>query len=278
MILLPILTAALLQGAPSQLPPQNETSEATAEGIEILRRLLAESLDQAFDEKDENGEEAKGKAGDPDAVQIYSRRKFHGLVTGLWAGDQTVQNSRGFHVADVGVVFAMDLSLPVVSREREKEREEPRSGATDDEWEEKRREVRGQVTRDEGRWMKMHLGGQSRDHEIDPEAIERVTRTVTQTLARHAARIEGLSPQDTITVALHLSGRNHAFWTTSESEPGEEDTGGEALFETAQSYVLAAGVDTPEQHMVLRIRLADLTGQRDGGPSRLAERVKVNRY
>lgn len=265
-----LLSAAPLQGRTSPPAVDASTSTATAEGVEILRRVLIETLDKAFEEKRPS-----------ESVRLERGLRVDGLVTTLWADGQTVQHARAFHLPDVGLFLALDLSLPVVK----KEQAEPGSDQPEnDEWERARREVRGSLAPNGMRLRMLKVGGEGLG-EIDPKAIDQVTDVVLGALARHVARIEGLGSNETVTVALRLSGKDRSWlheW--SEDEPHtlrlRADEEGEA--EQAQSmafsaFVMATGHEVREQNLVLQIRLADLTAP-DRATPELRRVARINRY
>src|SRR5262245_27322325 len=105
MLLTTLLAVAALHIVPQPVSLPQNTSEATAEGTEILRRILVESLNDAFAKK--------RKDGDPDDKVTLRRQGFqvHDSVTELWFGDQTVQHARAFHMPDAGLFFALDAAL-----------------------------------------------------------------------------------------------------------------------------------------------------------------------
>jgi hypothetical protein len=272
-----LLVATLHGGRTAVLATPSETSQATAEGLEILRRILGEAIDGAFPEKAEDG----------DGTKIGARHTFQlGIVTSLMTGHRAVQHSRAFHLPGVGLFFALDAALPVVA---EKEApEQPAEGlARDDAWERTRREVRGEFLGD-GRRMKraFHVVSAERS-EIDPAAIERLIDVVLGTLARHAGRVEGLAPGETVTVALRLSGTQGAWLSDFASadstlgftldESGKpEDGPEEGLF---SAYFLASGIEAREQNLVLQVALADLAGfTEESGTGKLRQRARVNLY
>jgi hypothetical protein len=267
-----LLASAALQGG--SLPVQRTTSETTAEGVEVLRLILAESLDKAFRDEREG------------TTQVHEYRRMEGLVTTLWAGDQTVQHSRAFHLPDVGIFFSLDAALPVVEKKEVKEEPAPVEKPKDDEWEEMRRKVRGD-TRDFPGSVARQRSLRVKQSEIDPRAIEQVTDLVLKTVARHATRVEGLAPQETITVALRLSGRGHGFWATSLPDgttDGEDpavawaDEEAKGEFPGLFAFTLAGGASAREQNLVIRVALSDLAGYADGGLERLRQRALINRY
>ena len=111
-------------------------------------------------------------------------------------------------------------------------------------------------------------------------------------MSRHAARVEGLAPQETITIALRLSGKSRTWLhdggegtigrllgepemkerLTAEAEPATPSGPG------TYAFMLSAGSEVREQNLVLRIALADLTSASDGNIERLRQRALINRY
>jgi hypothetical protein len=282
MLLTSLLAAALLAPVPLQagagLATTPQTTPATAEGIEILRRVLADALDGAF--QGERGQE-RVLFNSPGAPGV------EGLVTTLWAGQQTVQHARAFHLPGAGLFFALDVSLPVVKKAAEEPGTDP---PQDDEWERVRREVRGSGSG-------FRLGGRLQMTsrvvgEIDPKAIEQATDLVLRTLARHVGRIEGLGAHESVTVALRLSGRDrswlhewsqddpHAFEPqTFEVEPdGARGEGAPAQTRAFSAYVLATGQEVRDQNLVLQVTLADLARAASATPEELRRAARINRY
>jgi hypothetical protein len=282
MIFTTLLAAASLCGSPAQVQARPSTSENTAEGAEILRRILVDALDDALSPKEKADAKDRGES-----TRIQQLHGF-GVVTKLWSDGETVQHSRVFHLPDVGLFFALDAALPVVSKEREEREPDKASKSKDDEWERARSELRGNyVGGQDGLFLKRY--GEAKETEIDPKAIELVIEQVLKTLARHAARIEGMTQRETFTVALRLSGRSRTLWSKSgsdgyEFEEGEGETHvwsseeeGEIPSRTL-SFVLAGGGSAREQNLVIRISLADLAGYAEGGPESLRQRAQINRY
>ena len=277
MILAALLALTALQRTPAPNPPQAGTAENTSESIEIFRRILADQIDEAFQKPDPDKAEKKKRVG------VSSLFQRDGMVTTLWAGNQTVSNSRGFHAPGLGALFVLDVSLPVVTQETPSK---PRGSepARDDEWESVRKQVRS------GSEGGFHFGGvmaDNRNVEIDPQAIDKATEAVLRTIARHASRLEGLSPQDSITVAMHVSGRNNVFWTDPDSQelhglgtPPEPEEEGDEQGEMSRVYsmVLAGGAEATEQHLVIRTTVGELQGLGEGDYQRLLQRAQINRY
>ena len=86
MILTTLLAAAALCGGPTTvLAPQNTTQE-TAEGVEILRRILVESLDKAF--ASETKEDHNLKENHP----LYGRSQGRGFPARIARDTAAVQS------------------------------------------------------------------------------------------------------------------------------------------------------------------------------------------
>jgi hypothetical protein len=292
MLLTTLLSLALLHNNPPVTAPVGTTTPETAEGVEILRRILVEALDKEFLEKGQHEQSIVGPDG----------RSLRGIATTLWLSGDTVQNSRAFHMPEVGLFLSLDASLPVVEKKAPKDPGKGQ-GNTGDEWERFRRAVRGDSSTDGP--FRFRIAEVSPEGEIDPQAIERVTDLVLRTLARHASRIEGLAAGETITVGLRLSGRSqswlHDFRTdengaftfglrgalredlgdtnedraNKDEEKGSEDVARHGLF---SAYVLGAGDGVRSQNLVIRIALADLVSQPEASADRLRQRAAINRY
>lgn len=279
-----LAAASLLASDPARLAPPppsaGETSGATAEGTEILRRLLAGALDDTFQEKKK-----------PDAITMRQTERLHGIVTTLWASDQTVDHSRGFHLPDVGLFFSIDANLPVVEKElATAQKGDPEADPKDDEWERARREVRGDGTATR---FRVQLPRPTTETQIDPAAIERTIDTVLGTLARHAGRVEGLTASETITVALRLNGRDSGMWQNLGDGPlarlhviGEDDPESglpaeegdeDGKFNVFSRYVIAGTQPARSQNLVIRVSLSGLSGP-DNSVERLRQRAQINLY
>jgi len=290
MILTTLLAAAALCGSPTPVLASQNTTKETAEGIEILRRILVESLDKAF------ASETK-----EDHLLHNDRSQRFGLVTTLWASADTVEHARAFHMPEVGLFFAFDLSLPIVATEEKPAAPGAAPAAPGDEWERIRREMQGDLPDGVRAFTFQRLRvGTTAAAEIDPKAIEKVIDLALQTVARHANRIEGLSANDTATLTLRLSGKSRTLFEDfgpeeDGVEDGVEDTGeavkgfrqgfpakpigegGEALPTGAYSIMLSTGHEVREQHLVIRVPLADLTALAES-PARLRQRAQINLY
>jgi hypothetical protein len=277
MILTTLLAATTLFGGPTPVQTAPRTSEDTAEGAEILRRILVDALDDTF------GRKEKEDGGSTTKIRTLER---FGVVTTLWAGRETVQHSRVFHMPDVGLFFSIDAALPVVSKEDDKGAADKDKGAKikDDEWERARRAVRNGG---DGNVFTFR-NSPTKEWDIDPRAIDQVVDQVLRTVARHAARVEGLTPRETITVALRLSGRGHGFWSGNGWTDGDGDREGErgahvdddeeGLAAEGYNYVLAGGTSAREQNLVIRVALSDLTSYSEGNIETLRQRAQINRY
>lgn len=275
MILLTFVAAAALQAAPQSDAQPSETTPATVEGMEILRRLVVDGLDRLFEPKEQQ------RVDEPMTLRRNGLDTGN-FVTTLWANESTVQHSRAFHVPEVGLFLTLDAALPVIEREPDPREDEEPDGATDDEWERARRELRGDLNV-AGGFYHLRVNEPGKAFEIDPQAIDKLVDGVLQTVARHGTRVEGLGQHDTITVCVRLTGRSRAWLhdVAGEEEPkdlpkqkdGDEE---QTYTRSFSAYVLAAPQDVKAQNLTLRIAVADLAGQ----PTleRLRQRARVNRY
>jgi hypothetical protein len=277
MLLTPLLLVAALHAQPTAVLVQAQTSSDTAEGLEILRRILVDSLEKTF--QPEQQEQRVTMNG-----ETYSR----GLVTLLWAGGHTVEHSRVFHLPDVGLFFALDASLPMVAKKSEPKPDATGDAPRDDEWEKYRREVRGggETGLPPGTY-RLNLRSEGAEMEIDPGAVDKLLDTALQTLARHATRIEGLGAQETLTLAVRITGNHGAgrFWGTSLLEELEGQTESDAEGHLATGTVALPRISTivtdgeaQTQNLVLQIRIGDLASYTSGGTVELRKRARINRY
>ncbi len=270
MILTSLLFAAAQGTTPAAAPPRQETSPATAEGIEILRRLLVQAVNR--------------EPSEPRRLSKSGRfADRYGLVTQLWLGD-TVSHSRGFHVPGLGAFFALDVQVPVVEAETGAESGgDAPSKEQDDEWEKTRREVqRGHDSSGSAFQLLVPGDRAKRRVEFDGKEIDRLVEEIVKTLSRHAARVEGLSSQDWITVALHLSADHDptvwsGFRTFSQDSWTDVEKSDEDEPETAVAYAVSQlDLEVAQQELVIRVQVGDLGESTDGGLPR--GRVKINRY
>ena len=108
-------------------------------------------------------------------LKVGLKRGSGGPVTSLLTSGQTVTHSRAFHVPGRGVLVFMDLTLPTVARKAaEPERKDP-GAPSDDEWEEKRRRVRGGS--EDVVFLHDKLLKTEEESEIDEKAIESMLPT-----------------------------------------------------------------------------------------------------
>jgi len=273
MLLSSLFLVAALHAQPTPVLLPQQTSADTAEGLEILRRILVDSLEKAF-ETDEP-KDVHTTFGAPLGTGHF---EGEGLISLLYAGQQTVEFSRVFHLPGAGVFFALDASLPMIEA---KEEPQPAGDAPrDDEWERYRREVRGgggggELPGGVQVWRKRRM-------ELDPTSIDKLIDTALLALARHTARVPGLEAEEKITLAVRLGGSLQSMWSTTaplaaEAE-GEPDVSVQGKSRQLFSYSLATTGDTPTRNLVLEIRVGDLQAGVNGPASELRRRARINRY
>lgn len=274
MSLTPLLLVAALHAQPTPVLVQAQnTTTQTSEGLEILRRILVDSLEKTFQSEKK---EQRISSSDGDA-------RTRGLVTLLWAGGQTIEHSRVFHLPEAGVFFALDAALPMVEKQGEPAREPGGDAPRDDEWEKYRREVRDGAPAVTGKLY--HLGdAEVREMEIDPTAVDKLIDSALQTLARHASRIEGLGAQETITLAVKLSGSYGGHFWGSFMDEGElravapEGQPEEGFVALPRMSTIVARSGSSSQNLVLQVRVSDLSSLASGGTLELRRRARINRY
>lgn len=270
MLLTSLFLVAALHAQPTPVLLPQQTSADTAEGLEILRRILVDSLEKAFETAEPK--DVQARFGAPLGTGHF---EGEGLISLLYAGQQTVQLSRVFHLPGAGVFFALDASLPMVEA---KEEPQPAGDAPrDDEWERYRREVRG------GGGEELPGGIQvwrKRRMELDPTAIDKLIDTALQALARHTARVPGLDAQEKVTLAVRLGGSMHGLWSSSAPLEGEGEPEVAVRGEAPQlfSYALTTTSDAPSRSLVLEIRVGDLQAGLNGPAGELRRRARINRY
>lgn len=288
-------------------PPPQETSEATAEDVEVMRRLLVRSMGEAL-----GTTSAPPAAG---AVWSYSARWEHdprfledadrddllaftraaGRYTNSAAAAGRVEHSRGFHVPGSGVIYALDLVVPTrrVPTEAEGEQqEEKENGRSEDLWDATEREVRGQAPPQEdseGAALRAYSRavllseawnqGRKFRTELDPVTLDAVVDAVLATLASHGSRMEGLGDDETITVAIHVT----AGGTVNKTMLGfssPEDDPGESVYSGWSTALAASGDSKLTTRIVVQLRRSDLVSFAEGAPNaaQAKERARINRY
>ena len=282
MLLTPLLLVAALHAQPPAVPLPQQTSSDTAEGLEILRRILVDSLEKTFQaEKKEHRVTMNGGQAE-------------GIVQLLMTGHQTVENSRIFHLPGAGVFFSLDAALPMIAKTTATKDEPAGDAPRDDEWEKYRREVRGGGDASLPGGTYVLRSREAIEMEIDPTAVDKLIDSALQALARHTARIEGLGTQETITLAVKISGgygglTGH-FWganlledgyrfDTAIEDPEEAPKPGEfGLAALPRVSTVFARSSSSSQNLVLQIRIGDLASYTSGGTVELRKRARINRY
>lgn len=283
MLFTPLVLVAALHSQPAAVQLPQQTSTDTAEGLEILRRILVDSLEKTF------------QAERKEQRVTMNGGQAEGIVQLLVTGHQTVENSRVFHLPDAGVFFSLDAALPMVAKKTAAKDEPAGDAPRDDEWEKYRREVRGGGDADlpSGGYI-FRMRGDATEMEIDPAAVDKLIDASLQSLARHTGRIEGLGTQETITLAVKISGGfggfNGHFWgtnllddaysfdTTSEDPKKEPEPSAPGLAPLPLLSTVFARSDSASQNVVLQIRVGDLAAYTNGGTAELRKRARINRY
>lgn len=198
--------------APAPVLAAFDEEGSTAEDVEVLRRLLVKGLMPQAD------------SGVLDLLKdAQTRGTYERFVTthegviqdlGLYAQGPSVQHSRGFHAPGAGLFYCIELSVPAAARTVD-----PSTNgkpAEPDEWESTQREVRYRQQGSPTNVGLLTLGSvfqRTTTWVLDPAAIDKAVEQVLGTLAEHGARVRGLAPSDSITVALHVSAKGWADQT-----------------------------------------------------------------
>lgn len=273
---------------PLSAEEQEGTADETVEGIEILRRLLVEEVEETAVDADRlkrkrtgQVKSGRGSGGFTLAPEVYV--STDNLATTFWGSSRVVKHSRGFHLPGSGAYITLDVELPVSEVEPPAEDEDP-VAQVDDEWERMKRNVR---TGADGRTSSSGVGlyGRLREaHEsewtIDPPSIDAVRDAVLRTLARHAPRVQGLGSADSVTVLVHLHGADGAPWYVYSSDD-EEDPDSNGRVSVLSTWASAVGARrAADQHMVLQVGVSELQRlEPNGGDvSALVQRARINLY
>ena len=219
-----LLATSWLPAAPTAFPAfleDDDAAQAIAEDVEILRRLLVRALDGRGESVSATLDPAHARPVTPWGTVLRAETGLSAelgfrAATGWKRGASHVERSRGFHVPRTGVVYAIDVSVPV---ERvaagETEPESPQEAARD-EWEAMEEAVRRGDDEGAGGALEIVTSIVSGTNvtidvpqalRLDEGAITDCIDAVLATLAEHGARVEGLGPAESITVCLHVQGR-----------------------------------------------------------------------
>ena len=198
LLILPLLVFA----SPSaRVAGDDEIREADSiEDVEIMRRILVQEV----------AGELRGQEADvlPLLFDSGADASFLGTSLGLsLVSSEPVSQSRGFYLPGSGVILTLEVTAPV--RPVEPGSDEAAPG--DDPWTRMERQVRGQEAptsnpgRRPGTFMSAVREVNTKRWVIDAEVVDRIEDVLLDTLARHGARIEGLDPGETVTVAVRVS-------------------------------------------------------------------------
>ena len=269
------------EGAAIYLSAAQRDDSATAEDVEILRRLLVEAINATREKR------TAWRVNAPTVVDTNltfgqvlpftgALSSFYSLGGGVLG--RPVTHSRGFHVPGTGALYCIDAQLPVVQVESEEEPEAEEEQA-DDDWERIRRQVRiGRAEgSDEGEGTAFAftyalVAKPERHFAIDPDAIDRVERAVLRTLARHGTRVQGLRGNECITVALHLQPVSHT--SAAYIQPDDADEPGQTV------WSLVGASQARAVSLVIQVSCDDIErlAPNGSGLKELRRRALVHRY
>ena len=212
---------ALVAAAPAAPQPVDEPERMTAlaEQIEIMRLVLAKSINRGFTDLIAERRPQQDPTAAQEAEVLAQRLGDHHRAAlrllGVYgrAGHQKTQftsHTRGFYAEGIGVVFSSEVQTPVSELEGEaavKAAREP------DEWNEAADEISGRAGGAIGRvtvnWDAVTTA-QFADTDdpvlwaIEPEFVEAAISSVLTMLGKHGLKIEALPEDEGIVVGLRL--------------------------------------------------------------------------
>ena len=207
--------AALAFAAPAPQPADDEPMQMTAlaQQIDIMRLVLAKSINRGFTELIAQRRPPEDRAAAQEAAVLAQRAGDYVAALGAFAraGHQKTRftsHTRGFYAEGIGVVFSSEVQTPVSEVEGEAAAKAAREP---DEWSEATDEVRGRAGGVFGRATVYGvIAGRITDTEdlvlwaIDPEFVEAAISSVLTMLAKHGLKIEALPGDEGIVVGLRL--------------------------------------------------------------------------
>ena len=185
---------------------------ALAQQIEIMRLVLAKSINRGFTELIAQRRPPEDRAAAQEAAVLAGEYVAVLRVLGR-AGHQKsrfTSHTRGFYAEGIGVVFSSEVQTPVSEVEGEAAAKAAREP---DEWSEATDEVRGRAGGAIGLvtiYRDAVTTGQITDTDepvlwaIDPEFVEAAISSVLTMLAKHGLKIEALPGDEGIVVGLRL--------------------------------------------------------------------------
>ncbi len=208
--------AALAFAAPAPQQADDEPVQMIelAQQIDIMRLVLAKSINRGFAELIAQRRPPEDRAAAQEAAVLAQRAGDYVAALGAFArvGHQKTQftsHTRGFYAEGIGVVFSSEVQTPVSEVEGEAATKAAREP---DEWSAAADEVRGGAggSGRASRYWDAVTTAQSADSDdlvlwaIDPEFVEAAIGSVLTMLGKHGLKIEALPGDESIVVGLRL--------------------------------------------------------------------------
>jgi hypothetical protein len=170
-------------------------------------------------------------------------------------GRQVTSNTRGFYAEGLGAIFSTEVAVPV--RAVNVDEDEPDRA---DLWREAQREHEG---RGSGYSSFTVPAGDESHVAIDEEAMDAAIDAVIEAIGEYGVNIAGLSPDESIVVAMHFEG-----------------SGSGLLSQTGSGRWLAIAGGSRRATAVVRVSVADVQQYADGKYNRktLRSRAVVTKY
>ncbi len=207
--------AALAFAAPAPQQADDEPMQMTelAQQIDIMRLVLANSINRGFTELIAERRPPEDRAEAQEAAVLAQRAgDYVAALQALRVGHQKTQftsHTRGFYAEGLGVVFSSEVQTPVSEVEGEAAAKAAREP---DEWSAAADEVRGGAggSGRASRYWDAVTTTESADSDdlvlwaIDPEFVEAAIGSVLTMVGRHGLKIEALPGDESIVVGLKL--------------------------------------------------------------------------
>ena len=274
----PLLPALVITLAPSPAPVWPDVGD-TAEDVEIMRRVLVHEVGGALTS---NAQSPLHPGGADQVMTPWSNRfrlDFSVSLVRAWnANTSVVTDSDAYCIPGVGAIVTIEAVVPVTDRVVPPDA----GGESADLWSRIESDVRRGA--DEAapheaydravEYLVAVQQAASVVRELDENAVRNIEDAARGALVQHGHHFGDLADDDTITIAVHLTGRR----SLGVYVPGDTDGEGEGSYELAEDYTReralydlaqVSGAE-PEERLVLTARVGDLRGGSDA--------VQVTRY
>lgn len=192
-------------------PKISDESEALAEvdeSITIMARVLKKSIERRFARADEDqpSETALREAlVDSRQVQQEATEAFMAHMRGsMRTSSRDVTSARGFLLPEIGVVFVLNVELPIEKLELKR--------GKDSLWEEAKDEIERGTDTTAGKAVTLYQSQQAEKYRFVPDGIDHTINGVLDALARHGRRLEGIRSDQKIFVTIRLNNRSPFAW------------------------------------------------------------------